>query len=82
MEMYDNLLLPWKVKAPVKDFPQSDYVKHDYDQEGVLSNRVDFLRGGSITTLDEESKGLRTAHLWSRDGEPRIQGWAAQMKMW
>ncbi|PMD24966.1 S-adenosyl-L-methionine-dependent methyltransferase [Hyaloscypha hepaticicola] len=66
MEMYDNLPLPWNVNPPVKDFPQLDYVKHDYDREGVLSNGVDFFGGGSFTTLDEESKGLSTASMVTR----------------
>jgi hypothetical protein len=66
MEMYDNLTLPWNVNPPVKDFPQSDYIKHDYDREGVLSNGVDFFGGGSFTTLDEESKGLSTASMVTR----------------
>lgn len=66
MEMYDNLPLPWNVTPPVKDFPQSEYVKHDYDREGVLSNGVDFFGEGSFTTLDEESKGLSTASMVTR----------------
>ena len=66
MEMYDNLLLPWNVNPPVKDFPRSDYVKHDYDREGVLSNGLDFFGGGSFTTLDEEIKGLSTASMVTR----------------
>ena len=66
MEMYDNLPLPWNVSPLVKDFPQSEYVKHDYDREGVLSNGVDFFGGGDFTTLDEESKGLSTASMVTR----------------
>lgn len=66
MEMYDNLPLPWNISPPVKDFPQSEYVKHDYDREGVLSNGVDFFGGGSFATLDEESKGLGTASMVTR----------------
>jgi trans-aconitate 3-methyltransferase len=66
MEMYDNLPLPWNISPPVKDFPQSEYIKHDYDREGVLSNGVDFFGGGSFTTLEEESKGLSTASMVTR----------------
>ena len=66
MEMYDNLPLPWNMNPPVKDFPQSDYIKHDYDREGVLSNGVDFFGGGSFTTLDEESKGQVVAEQLQR----------------
>jgi hypothetical protein len=66
MEMYDNLPLPWSVLPPVEAFPQSDYVKHDYDREGVLSDGVDFFGGGSFTTLDEESKSLSTASMVTR----------------
>lgn len=66
MEMYDNLPLPWNVSPPVRAFPQSKYVKHDYDREGVLSDGVDFFGGGSFTTLDKESKGLSTASMVTR----------------
>ncbi|KAH8792615.1 S-adenosyl-L-methionine-dependent methyltransferase [Hyaloscypha finlandica] len=56
MDMYDNLPLPWN----------SEYVKYDYDREGVLSNGVDFFGGGSFTTLDKESKDLSTASIVTR----------------
>lgn len=66
MEMYDNLPLPWNVSPAVKDFPQSRYVKHDYDREGVLSDGVDFFSGDSFTTLDEAKKDLSTASMVTR----------------
>jgi hypothetical protein len=66
MEMYDNLPLPWNVNPLVKEFPHADYIKHDYDREGLLSNGVDFFGGESFTTLDEESKGLSTASMVTR----------------
>jgi hypothetical protein len=65
-DMYDNLPLPWNVSPPVKDFPQLEYVKHDYDREGILSNGVDFFNGGSVETLDETNKGLSTASMVTR----------------
>jgi hypothetical protein len=65
-DMYDNLPLPWDVSPPVKDFSQLEYVKHDYDREGILSNGVDFFNGGSVETLDETNKGLSTASMVTR----------------
>lgn len=66
MNMYDDLPLPWNVSPPVMDFPQSKYVKHAYDREGVLSSGVDFFNGGTVTSLDKLEKGLSTASMVTR----------------
>jgi hypothetical protein len=66
MGMYDELPLPWNVSPPVKDFPQSKYVKYDYDREGFLSNGVDFFNGDKVSSLDELEKGLGTASMVTR----------------
>ncbi len=66
MNMYDGLQLPWNVSPPIKEFPQSQYVKEDYDREGVLSNGVSFFGGGEKSTLDDIEQGLGTASMVSR----------------
>ena len=45
-DMYDNLPLPWEVSPPVPEFAKSDYVKHDYDRDGILTNGKTFFSGG------------------------------------
>jgi hypothetical protein len=66
MNMYDDLPLPWTIPAPVTVFPESSFVKHDFDRDGVLSNGVSFFSGGSTHTIDEVEKGLSTASMVTR----------------
>jgi hypothetical protein len=62
-DMYDNLVFPWNVSPPVTAFPESKFVKHEYDREGVLSNGESFFGGGRLTTLDQLEKGLATSSM-------------------
>ena len=66
MNMYDDLPLPWTITTPVKAFPKSVFVKHDYDRDGLLSNGVSFFGGANTQTLDEARKGLGTASMVTR----------------
>ncbi|PVH88488.1 S-adenosyl-L-methionine-dependent methyltransferase [Cadophora sp. DSE1049] len=66
MNMYDDLPLPWDVSPPVTAFSQSEYVKHEYDREGVLSNGVSFFNGSNIFTLADIEKGFGTASMVTR----------------
>jgi trans-aconitate 3-methyltransferase len=45
-DMYDNLPLLWEVSPPVPGFSKSDYVKHDYDRDGIFTNGKTFFSGG------------------------------------
>ena len=65
-DMYDNLLLPWNVTPPIAVFPESKFVKHEYDREGVLSNGESFFGGGSLANLGQVEKGLATASMVTR----------------
>ncbi|KAF4617083.1 hypothetical protein G7Y89_g15066 [Cudoniella acicularis] len=64
--MYDTLPLPWNVSPPVKDFPESKYVRHEYDRDGVLSNGKTFFSGAKVNALEEIEGGLATASLVTR----------------
>ncbi|KAG0650928.1 putative S-adenosylmethionine-dependent methyltransferase CRG1 [Hyphodiscus hymeniophilus] len=66
MNMYDDLPLPWTVSTPVEAFPKSEFVKHEYDRDGVLSNGVSFFSGDSTETLDEAEQGMGTASMVTR----------------
>ena len=75
-DMYDNLPLPWNMATPVTAFPQKDFVKHDFDREGVLSNGIDFFGGGEDESLEENEKGLGTASMVTRwrEANPELVG--------
>lgn len=75
-DMYDNLPLPWTIANPVTSFPQSEFVKHDFDREGVLSDGVDFFGGGSVQTVDETEKNFNSASMVTRwrDAHPDCVG--------
>ncbi|KAH9218970.1 S-adenosyl-L-methionine-dependent methyltransferase [Leptodontidium sp. 2 PMI_412] len=66
MNMYDDLPLPWDVSPPVTAFPQSEYIKHEYDRDGVLSNGVSFFNGSKIYTLADIENGGGTASMVTR----------------
>lgn len=76
MNMYDDLPLPWTIVNPVKAFPESSFVKHTYDRDGILSNGVSFFGGGAVSTLDEIEKGLGTASMVTRwrEAHPDLVG--------
>ena len=52
MNMYDGLPLSWNVAPPVVGFPKSEYVKREWDHEGVLSNGETFVGGGEEITFE------------------------------
>jgi trans-aconitate 3-methyltransferase len=66
MNMYDDLPLPWNITPPVSDFPQSKFVKLEYDREGVLSNGVSFFNNDEREYLDDIENGLSTASMVTR----------------
>lgn len=66
MNMYDDLPRPWTVSPPVTAFPESKYVKYDWDRDGKLSNGKDFFGGGYKNTLEEIEGGMSTASMVTR----------------
>ncbi|TVY21340.1 hypothetical protein LARI1_G001342 [Lachnellula arida] len=75
--MYDNLPLPWTVSPPVPSFSKSDYVKHDYDRDGILSNGKTFFSGGKVTRkLADIEQTLATASMVTRwrEAHPDLVG--------
>ncbi|KAH8657487.1 S-adenosyl-L-methionine-dependent methyltransferase [Tricladium varicosporioides] len=65
-EMYDNLPLPWDVSPPVKEFTKSDYIKHDYDRDGILSDGKNFFAGAHNYSYEQAEKILGTASMVTR----------------
>jgi len=66
MNMYDDLQLPWNIPIPATAFPESSFVKHEYDRGGVLSNGVSFFGGGHEVTLDQIEGVLSTVSQVTR----------------
>jgi trans-aconitate 3-methyltransferase len=73
-EMYDALPLPWTVVPPVPEFPESGFVRREWDRDGVLTDGKDFLGGGQQQTLDELERSLGTASMVTRwrDAYPEL----------
>ncbi|TGO41297.1 hypothetical protein BHYA_0023g00070 [Botrytis hyacinthi] len=69
-DMYDNLPLPWNIPHPIPSsiLPQSQFLKLDYDRDGILSNpdSDDFFFGGREVTLKQAEKSLETASMVTR----------------
>ncbi|TGO64156.1 hypothetical protein BCON_0008g00030 [Botryotinia convoluta] len=69
-DMYDNLPLPWNIPHPIPSsiLPQSQFLKLDYDRDGILSNPEsdDFFFGGREVTLQQAEKSLETASMVTR----------------
>ncbi|RAK97297.1 uncharacterized protein BO80DRAFT_458268 [Aspergillus ibericus CBS 121593] len=62
-DMYDNLLMPWDVEPAVSCFPQGDFVRHEWDRDGVLTNGGDCFFGEGDYTLREPEEGFDTASM-------------------
>ena len=65
-DMYDKLTLPWQVPSPVSSFPESSFVRHDFDRNGVLSNGEDFFGGDQPMKLTQIEEGLLTSSMVTR----------------
>jgi len=59
-QYYDNLPLPWTISPPVTAFPQSLFVKHEYDRNDTFTNGTDFYFGGQPMALAHVEIGLAT----------------------
>lgn len=67
MNMYDDLPRPWTVSPAVTAFPESEYIKHDWDREGKLSNGKTFFGGARPKeTLEKIEGGMATASMITR----------------
>ncbi|KAL1963017.1 hypothetical protein VTN77DRAFT_8765 [Rasamsonia byssochlamydoides] len=65
-DMYDNLPLPWTVDPPVAAFPESGFVRHEWDRNGVLTDGADFFGGSREVSLQQLERALATANMVTR----------------
>ncbi|APA06737.1 hypothetical protein sscle_02g015070 [Sclerotinia sclerotiorum 1980 UF-70] len=69
-DMYDHLPLPWNIPHPIpaSTFPPWQFLKLDFDREGILSDAKsnDFFGGGREVTLKDVEETLGTANMVTR----------------
>lgn len=75
-DMYDNLQLPWQNSLPVKEFPESLYVKHEFNRNGTVLEGNDFFSGNEEQSLEGLEKALVTASMVTRwrEANPNLAG--------
>ena len=75
-DMYDNLPLPWNVTPSVTAFSPSDFVRYEWDRNGILSNGNAFFGQSEEGSLDDLESGLSTASMVTRwrDANPELAG--------
>ncbi|PWY77003.1 hypothetical protein BO70DRAFT_388390 [Aspergillus heteromorphus CBS 117.55] len=75
-DMYDDLPLPWTVSPAVPEFPESEFVRREWDRDGVLTDGKDFFGGGSEMTIEELERGFATASMVTRwrEANPGLVG--------
>lgn len=64
--MYDKLPLSWDLVPPITAFSASDFVRHEWDRDGILSNGDKFFGQTEETSLDELERGLSTSSMVTR----------------
>jgi hypothetical protein len=74
--LYKDLVLPWDVKSPVSAFANSDFVRQEWDRDGILTNGEDFFLGSRESTLEDLEKTLGTACMVTRwrEAHPELVG--------
>ncbi|GAM36736.1 hypothetical protein TCE0_018f06061 [Talaromyces pinophilus] len=87
-DMYDNLVIPWQVDRETttghnlaEAFPESDFVRLEWDRDGILSDGDDFFLASNSpnkgeTTLNDLEGSLGTASMVTRwrDANPELVG--------
>lgn len=78
-DLYDNLILPWHTEEDKSSgtFPNADFVRLEWNRDGVPSNDGAFFSGSVEKTVDDIASGLETASMvtrWREDhyGSPKI----------
>jgi SAM-dependent methyltransferase len=76
--LYADLPLPWDVNPPIEAFAKakSQFVRREWDRDGILSNGKDFFLGANETTLERLGNSLGTASMVTRwrEAHPELVG--------
>lgn len=72
--LYDGLGLPWQLNPSNSVFPQSTYVRNEWDRGGILSDGVAFFGGSLDIPISLLEKGYDTASTVTRwrDANPDL----------
>ena len=65
-DMYDNLPLPWHLVHPVTAFARSDFVRHEWDRDGILGDSNEFFGQSTKCSLDDLERILSTSSMVTR----------------
>lgn len=67
-DCYDKLPLPWNIsnKTVANVFPKSNFVRMEWDRDGVLTDGEHFFGGSNETTVNRLSTSLQTASMVTR----------------
>lgn len=66
--LYRTLPLPWSISPPVERFPPDQFVRREWDVDGVLSDGKVFFGGTSEEKLSSLESSLKTASMVTRWG--------------
>ena len=53
--------MPWDLETPIASFNKSDFIRQEWDRDGVLSDGKDFFGGGRDVTLKQIEDAIGTA---------------------
>jgi hypothetical protein len=76
-KMYANLVMPWSINPPISAFPESSFVRREWNRDGKLGlGEDDFFGGASETTLEQLEQSLGTASMVTRwrEAHPHLVG--------
>jgi len=76
-DMYDDLTLPWQISTPVPDLPESQFVRYEFNRDGVIpEGEKEFFSGSQEQTLEGVERSLETASLVTRwrEANPDLAG--------
>ncbi|KAH8657868.1 S-adenosyl-L-methionine-dependent methyltransferase [Xylariales sp. PMI_506] len=74
--MYDDLVMPW-FDQPTPEFPESSFVRREWNRDGKLEpGETDFFGGSSEISLQQLAESLQTASMVTRwrEANPELTG--------
>ena len=76
--LYDDLVLPWKMTPPPEEFVEADYVRHEWNRDGVVAPGEHYFNTEppyttSLETLESTLETADSTQNW-RDDNPELAG--------
>ncbi len=75
-EAYRTLPLPWTIDPPIEGFSQAGFTRHDWDEEGKISDGEHFFLGDYTISLAQLQASIGTASMVTRwrEAHPDLVG--------